>query len=189
MSTKKEKILETAMRLFVEKGIQGTPTSLIAKESGVATGTLFHHFKSKEDLVHELYHLIFDSILDFQKKFLDEDMDTLSRLRQIWRLDIEWSVAHAEYVHFLERYSFFYYATETAISEFYERFSHCSQNFKDAIDNKMMKTTDFAYVQEHYIWNIRMNSIYFINHPKECTSENIEKTFDIYWNGIKNDQH
>jgi AcrR family transcriptional regulator len=189
MATKKEKILETAMKLFVEKGIQSTPTSLIAKEAGVATGTLFHHFKTKEDLVHELYHSIFDSILDFQKERIDESLPPLEKLRQIWHLDIEWSVAHAEYVHFLERYSFFYYATEAAINEFFERFSHCIENFKEIMDNNLMKNIDFEYAQDHYIWNIRMNSIYFIKHPESCTPENIEQSFNIYWAGIKNDQH
>ena len=62
--TKREKILQTAMNLFIDKGIQSTSTALIAKEAGVATGTLFHHFKTKEELVHALYNLIFDSLIN-----------------------------------------------------------------------------------------------------------------------------
>lgn len=52
---KKQRILNTALKLFVEQGFHGTPTSKIAKEAGVANGTLFHHFKTKDDLIVELY--------------------------------------------------------------------------------------------------------------------------------------
>lgn len=52
---KKQLILNAALKLFVEQGFHGTPTSKIAKEAGVANGTLFHHFKTKEDLIIGLY--------------------------------------------------------------------------------------------------------------------------------------
>ena len=45
----------TAPTLFTELGFHGTPTSLIAQEAGVATGTLFHYFKMKEELIENLY--------------------------------------------------------------------------------------------------------------------------------------
>jgi AcrR family transcriptional regulator len=52
---KRQAILDTALLLFTERGFHGTPTSLIAKEAGVATGTLFHYFKTKEELIETLY--------------------------------------------------------------------------------------------------------------------------------------
>ncbi len=52
---KKEDILKTALDLFVKSGFHATPTSKIAKEAGVANGTLFHYFKTKEELIIALY--------------------------------------------------------------------------------------------------------------------------------------
>jgi AcrR family transcriptional regulator len=43
------------LRLVVEQGIQNTPMSQLAKEAGVAAGTIYHHFPSKEFLINELY--------------------------------------------------------------------------------------------------------------------------------------
>ena len=184
--TKREQILETAMRLFVENGIQATPTSLIAKKAGVATGTLFHHFATKEELVNELYHEIFTSMLAYQKERFNRDTDVRERLRQIWHLDIEWGSAHEEYSHFLERYSFWHYASESAINEAHERFETCLSAFKEAVSSGLTKFDDIEYVKSHYIWNVRMNTMYFIAHPEKNTPENIEKSFDIYWQGISN---
>src|SRR5579863_1176471 len=46
----KERILEAALQLFREKGLEGTTTKEISKKAGIAEGTLFNYFKTKEDL-------------------------------------------------------------------------------------------------------------------------------------------
>ncbi len=46
----RERILETSLRLFSEKGYLGATTKEISAESGVAEVTLFRHFPSKESL-------------------------------------------------------------------------------------------------------------------------------------------
>lgn len=49
--SRKEKILKAATELFARKGFNGTAASEIAQRAGVAHGTVFHHFKSKENLL------------------------------------------------------------------------------------------------------------------------------------------
>jgi AcrR family transcriptional regulator len=56
------KVMRAAVRLFVEKGIDGTTTKDIAAKSGVSEGALYRHFKSKEDLA---YHLFAVHVNDF----------------------------------------------------------------------------------------------------------------------------
>jgi AcrR family transcriptional regulator len=53
--TKKEKILETTLQLIAKNGLNASPMSMIAKEADVATGTIYHHFKSKEEIINEIY--------------------------------------------------------------------------------------------------------------------------------------
>ena len=55
LDDKRKKIISTALRLFITQGFQGTPTSQIAKVSRVATGTLFHYFKTKDDLIEAVF--------------------------------------------------------------------------------------------------------------------------------------
>jgi AcrR family transcriptional regulator len=47
---KREKILEVAAHLFAGKGFRNTNIAEIAKNTGVAEGTIFYHFKTKEEL-------------------------------------------------------------------------------------------------------------------------------------------
>ncbi|WP_257984928.1 TetR/AcrR family transcriptional regulator, partial [Shewanella sp. 11B5] len=52
---KKQAILHSALQLFVNKGFNATSTASIAKAAGVATGTLFHHFPTKKDIMNQLF--------------------------------------------------------------------------------------------------------------------------------------
>jgi AcrR family transcriptional regulator len=46
----KERILNAALRLFTEKGLEATTTKEVSSQAGIAEGTLFNYFKTKEDL-------------------------------------------------------------------------------------------------------------------------------------------
>jgi len=63
---KKLKILEAAIKVFSEKGFEGSRTSEIAKEANVAEGTIFKYFKTKKDI---LLSLLLPLTLKFIKPF------------------------------------------------------------------------------------------------------------------------
>jgi AcrR family transcriptional regulator len=51
---KRNAILDTATLLFAGRGLTAAPTSEISKQAGVAEGTLFTYFKTKDDLINAL---------------------------------------------------------------------------------------------------------------------------------------
>ncbi len=72
---KKEVILETAARLFAKNGYARTSTVVLAQEAGVAEGTIFRHFKSKEDLFIALIERLRKKLLQDVYSYLDEHSD------------------------------------------------------------------------------------------------------------------
>src|SRR5262249_35853439 len=46
----KQAILAAALKLFAEKGFYNTSTRAISRKAGIAEGTLFNYFETKEDL-------------------------------------------------------------------------------------------------------------------------------------------
>jgi AcrR family transcriptional regulator len=51
----KTKISNAAIDLFTKKGIKGTTTKELARSAGIAEGTIYKHFKSKNDLALKLF--------------------------------------------------------------------------------------------------------------------------------------
>lgn len=53
--SRREKVVNTALKLIANGGFHASPMSELAKLSGVAVGTIYHHFPSKEDLFESIY--------------------------------------------------------------------------------------------------------------------------------------
>lgn len=51
---RKNEILDAADELFTQKGFDGTSTAAILEKVGIARGTLYYHFKSKEEIMDAL---------------------------------------------------------------------------------------------------------------------------------------
>jgi AcrR family transcriptional regulator len=80
---KRQAILDAAVELLADRGIGYAPTSAISSAAGVAEGTLFTYFKTKDELLNELYREM--------RKEIDREMadypfsaDVHTRLRFVW---------------------------------------------------------------------------------------------------------
>ncbi|NCP84391.1 MAG: TetR/AcrR family transcriptional regulator [Bacteroidetes bacterium] len=81
---KKEQVIETTLLLIASQSIQATPMSQIAKVSGVAIGTIYHHFKSKEDILKEIYLRIKQDFQEIIESQLSESKSTKENFDSIW---------------------------------------------------------------------------------------------------------
>ncbi|QGG51238.1 TetR/AcrR family transcriptional regulator [Lysinibacillus pakistanensis] len=65
---RRNEILDAAEELFNQKGFDGTSTNDILEKVGIARGTLYYHFKSKEDIMDALIDRMTDTILEAAKE-------------------------------------------------------------------------------------------------------------------------
>lgn len=86
MNKTKRKIFETSMDLFAKKGYEATSIEEITSVVGVAKGTLYYHFSSKEEifnfLVEEGMKLLKNSI-DIKTSKLENSLDKLKAITLI----------------------------------------------------------------------------------------------------------
>jgi AcrR family transcriptional regulator len=92
---KRKAILDAALRVFEERGIANSPTSAISKAAGVAEGSLFTYFKTKNDLMNELY---LELRMEFSRYLTDfpHGKDPRTRLRYVWDKYLELAATHPE---------------------------------------------------------------------------------------------
>lgn len=70
--SRKEAILQTATRLFSEKGFKDTSMADLSKMTGVAQGTIFYHFKNKEELFLSILEEFKNAILEEFERYIGE---------------------------------------------------------------------------------------------------------------------
>ncbi len=92
---RKNEILAVAEQLFVEKGFDNTSTNDIIQKIGIARGTLYYHFKSKEEILDAIVEKIRrEKIAQAAAIVADREIPLLGRLTgSILALNIEGGVA------------------------------------------------------------------------------------------------
>jgi AcrR family transcriptional regulator len=76
-------ILDTALRLFSERGYDRTTMRAIAAEAGVSVGNAYYYFASKEHLIQGYYHRMMQLHVDAAARVLDTETDFAARLHGV----------------------------------------------------------------------------------------------------------
>ncbi len=98
-ASKRALIMNTALKLFAVEGYYITSISKIASAANISKGLLYNYFKSKEDLLSEIFHLGMDEIFkDFDPNqdgvltkeelmfFIDKTFQKLNKNKDFWKL-------------------------------------------------------------------------------------------------------
>jgi TetR/AcrR family fatty acid metabolism transcriptional regulator len=86
---KREAILRAATRVFAHNGYFNSKVADIAREAGVADGTVYLYFKSKEDILHSIFDRSVDDALAAARKHIELISDPREKLRRIALLHLE----------------------------------------------------------------------------------------------------
>jgi AcrR family transcriptional regulator len=89
-SERKDAILNAALKEFATKGFDDASTNVIAKESGISKGLLFHYVNSKKDLFLFLYDYCNEMVNNEYVNLINfEEKDIFEKLRQSYLLQID----------------------------------------------------------------------------------------------------
>ena len=87
--------MEAATRIIVTQGLSA-PTAEIAKEAGVANGSLFTYFETKPDLFNQLYLELKGEMARAAMKDLPAGAELREQVFYIWRNWMDWALAYPD---------------------------------------------------------------------------------------------
>src|SRR5271169_5838366 len=90
---KRNAILSAATQVFAERGL-GAPTSAISLAAGVAEGTLFTYFRTKDELVNALYREIKLELADAMMSDFPRRAGIRQRFQHVWDRYVQWGIAN-----------------------------------------------------------------------------------------------
>jgi TetR/AcrR family transcriptional regulator, fatty acid metabolism regulator protein len=86
---KKKRILASATRIFARKGFPAARVSDIARDAGVADGTVYLYFQGKDDLLLSIFQSSMDRYLEIAETIVGEVDDPAERIRRFAMLHLE----------------------------------------------------------------------------------------------------
>ena len=104
ISEKKQLIFESALDLIKEHGFHGAPMSQVAANAGVAAGTIYHYFKSKDELINELYAYNRERVIAVVDQATSEGGTRKERFFNIWNRLYEFYIKNDNVLIFFEQY-------------------------------------------------------------------------------------
>jgi AcrR family transcriptional regulator len=93
---KRNAILSGATRVFADRGLSAAPTSEISRRAGIAEGTLFTYFKTKDELINALYRETKRELADAMMSGFSGKKSIRAKLEHIWNGYINWGRANPE---------------------------------------------------------------------------------------------
>ena len=87
--SRREQLLAIAAELFAEKGFRHTTVRDIADAAGILSGSLYHHFDSKESMVDEILSTFQDELFGHYDAILTSDDDARTKLEKAVRVSFD----------------------------------------------------------------------------------------------------
>lgn len=183
---KQEQILRAALKLFVEFGFHGTPTSKIAQEAGVSNGTLFHYYKTKDELVVALYVYIKSDLASCFDIRISESETVKSSFKRMYVGWMYWGLDHPTEFKFTQQFRSSPYLSMVSDEGIKEQTNRLMNMMQQAIDARILKPLPADFLmslinnQVYGLNEYLMNSNLDTNRQKEL----IELSFDLVWDMI-----
>ena len=83
-ATRRDELLGLAATMFAERGLRATTVRDIADAAGILSGSLYHHFSSKEAMVDEVLRGFLDWLFDRYQRIIDTESNPLARLEGLF---------------------------------------------------------------------------------------------------------
>lgn len=181
---KQHDIIAAALKLFVEYGFHGTPTSKIAKEAGVANGTLFHYYKTKEDLIVSLYIDIKLKMACHAEAIIATETDFKTRLEKQFVAVLYWAMQHDDEFRYLQQFYSSPFVAKIKSEALLEITAKNCGEFMNAIQSNTIKKMPVDYIMTL----LTSHTFGLHQYLRTAALDEAEKkkmiqyTFDLLWN-------
>ncbi|MEP6948508.1 MAG: TetR/AcrR family transcriptional regulator [Ginsengibacter sp.] len=182
---KKQAILKATLELIKDNGFHGTPISLIAKYAGVASGTIYHYFASKDDIIIALHYKIKEemiaamfneaaSVKEYKQQFFDG-----------WINLCKYFIDNPSSLFFHEQFNSSPYAKIVSKKNAKGSVSKFNDFFQFGMDKGYLKKMEYLLIASAVFGCITATAKYHVTGRFGFKDADLCKVATIIWDGIK----
>src|ERR1700733_3207370 len=179
---KRNAILSAAIEVFAERGL-GAPTVAITSAAGIAEGSLFTYFKTKDELINALYREIKLELADAMMSGFPRKQSVRNRLQHVWNHFVDWGVANANQQRVLRQIQVWGGLTEESKKAGFTPFAEIQRITDDAVAQRIYKDIPQAFIGAALSALAEMTMDFMRQEPQKAE---LYRTagFEMLWAGI-----
>lgn len=181
---KKTAIMDAALKLFTERGFHGTSTAQISKDAGVATGTLFNYFPTKEDLINSLYFDVKGKLSRSMGKDIQTQSVFQDKLKKLWYNLIEWGLNNQDDFLFVGQFCSSPYISNYTREEVMKEYVFLHDLVEEGIANGEIRDYSGGLIIGMFYESSRTVVSFILSSGPEDKNKVIEDGFQIIWRGL-----
>jgi TetR/AcrR family transcriptional regulator, multidrug resistance operon repressor len=185
ISGKRKAILESTLELIKDNGFHGTPISLIAKNAGVASGTIYHYFRSKEAIIMALHYQIKKEMVaamfsdggtkkEYKQQFFDG-----------WINLCKYFINNPSALFFHEQFNSSPYAKIVSRKDAKGSVNKFNEFFQLGMDKGYLKKMEYLLIASAVFGCITATAKYHVTGRFGFKDADLCKVANILWDGIK----
>ena len=185
----REKIFNSAIKLFKEHGFEGTTIDMISEEADVARGTIFLHFTSKEAILANWSYERLQEVEERRDEW-DYDDDCKAKVLRIYKIMNEVNITNYDFIKVVVESSMKHRKVfETEKNMYFELRQLFADLIEDAQEKKQLKAKFNPLVAANMLENIYYNALYdWVRSEGAWALEEImEEKVSIVFDGLKAD--
>ncbi len=179
---KRNAILLAAIRVFAERGL-GAPTSAISSAAGVAEGTLFIYFSTKDELLNSLYREIKMELADAMMAGFPRRKSVSVRLTHIWDCATDWGLANPERSLALTQLQISDRLTQESRVAGALPFAEIARIIQDAIEQRLLRDIPLEFIGATMEDSIQTAIRFMTAEPTEADKYRT-LGFEMFWRAI-----
>jgi AcrR family transcriptional regulator len=179
---KRNSILSAATQVFAERGL-GAPTAAITSAAGIAEGSLFTYFKTKDELINVLYREIKLELADAVMSGFPRRQSVRHRLEHVWNGYVQWGVENPKQQKVLRQIQVWGGLTEESKQAGVAPFTEFQRITDDAVTQRIYKDIPQAFIGAALSALVDMTMEFMVREPEKADTYRTAG-FEMLWAGI-----
>lgn len=182
---KRAAVLQAMMELVTEYGFHGTAMSMVAKRAGVAAGTIYHYFESKEEVINQLYIELKERMgaammLEGSSKGTIRD-----RFYAFYFNLYHYFIQHPDEFHFLEQYANSPFISQSAREDNRRFYQPVLDFLQQGIELGVLRPLDLRMMIALVYGHIVSLAKYNLAAEEKIRQEQLEQAAQSCWDGVR----
>ncbi|MDQ6762396.1 MAG: TetR/AcrR family transcriptional regulator [Bacteroidota bacterium] len=185
IADKKQAILNSTLKLIKEHGLHGTTVSMISKKAGVASGTIYHYFPGKDDIIMELNCQVRKEMLDAMFGEASSKKEYRQQFFEGWINLCKYFISNPGSLIFIEQFNSSPYAKINSAKKLKGSVNRFHEFLQQGMDEGYLKKMEYKLIASAVFGCITATAKYHITGRFGFKDNDLCKVATILWDGIK----